>query len=165
MFDGVGGAVKRAWDRGSLGANPAVDAGSYHADWGASLVEFGNVHLSKAAFGQAGRLLFRCFYTFAAADWGCLAQVPGKFPIHRDGMGVKRGITTLFCFMYMSNAKHMAFRNMVCGCDACLLYNFAACTNKKYVAHYVLSACKPGKPSQKFNGATELVLYALVANT
>ena len=82
MSDGVGGATKRAWDRGSLGVNPKIDAGSSHADWGASLVQFGNVHLSKAAVGQAGRLLFRRFYTFAVtADWECLAQVPGKFPI------------------------------------------------------------------------------------
>ena len=134
MSDGVGAVTKRAWDRGSLGVDPKIDAGSSHADWGGSLVQFGNVRLSKAAVGQAGRLLFRCFYTFAAADWECLVQVPGKFPIQRDGMGVKRGITTLFCFMYMSNAKHMTFRNMVCGCEACLLYNFTACSNKKYVA-------------------------------
>ena len=96
MTDGVGAATKRAWDQRSLGVNPKIDAGSSHADWGASLVQFGNVHLSKAAVGQAGRLLFRRFYTFSAADRECLVQVPGKFPIQRYGKGLKRGITTLF---------------------------------------------------------------------
>ena len=95
LSDGVGSAIKRSFDKGSLGTDPLSPASTRNHQWGAALVSFGNRNLSHPAAGRpGGRLLMRNFYDLQPSD----LQTPqtGTFPKQLDGAGVMRAMSNAY---------------------------------------------------------------------